>query len=115
MPPRSLQRQRRTDSKFTSRLPTCPNPAQRDGRNSKRALDSAIAANTDLQGQEQQFKEYASKPSHRGAPAQVLVDAFLHKSTSTPTPKSTPGSVLERGSGGPKDSVKPHKYSTEEM
>ena len=80
-----------------------------------RELDIAIASNPDLAGQEQQFKEYASKPSHRGAPADVLVAAFLHKSTSTPTPKSTPGSVLERGSGGPKDSVKPHKYSTEEM
>ncbi|HKQ06129.1 MAG TPA: hypothetical protein VJ464_13420 [Blastocatellia bacterium] len=77
------------------------------------SLEFAISANPDLSGKEREFKEFASKPTHRGAPVEVLVDAFLHKS-STPTSKNTPRQVLNTGTGGPKESVKPKKVSIEE-
>ncbi len=77
-------------------------------------LEFAITSNPSLQGRESQFKEYASKPSHRGAPMDVLVDAFLHKSTSQPKPKTDPKPGLETASGGPKEPAKPKKVSLEE-
>lgn len=77
-------------------------------------LEIAITSNPDLSGKERDFKEYASKPSHRGAPTDVLVDAFLHKTTSAPAPKKDPKPVLQTGTGGPKDSVKPKKVTLEE-
>jgi hypothetical protein len=77
------------------------------------SLEFAITSNPDLSGKERDFKEFASKPTHRGAPVDVLVDAFLHKS-STPTPKPTPRQVLEPGSGGPKEPVTPKKVTLEE-
>jgi hypothetical protein len=77
-------------------------------------LEFEITSNPDLSGKEREFKEYASKPTHRGAPVDVLADAFLHKATSTPPPKNTPRQVLNTGTGGPKESVKPKKVSLEE-
>lgn len=76
-------------------------------------LEIAITSNPSLQGRESEFKEYASKPSHRGAPTDVLVDAFLHRSTTQPKPKSDPKPELESGSGGPKEPAK-KKISLEE-
>lgn len=78
------------------------------------SLEFAITSNPDLSGKEREFKEFASKPTHRGAPVDVLVAAFLHRSTSTPKPKTTPRQVLEPGSGRPKDPVKPKKVTLEE-
>lgn len=87
---------------------------QEEDKKWNNTLEFAITSNPDLSGKEREFKEYASKPTHRGAPVDVLVDAFLHKATSTPTPKKNPTPVLQPGSGGPKDPVTPKKVTLEE-
>lgn len=87
---------------------------QEEDRKWNNQLEIAITSNPDLQGKELKFKEFASKPSHRGAPIDVLVDAFLHKAGSVAKPKSKPATVLQPGSGGPKESVKPKKVSIED-
>lgn len=67
-----------------------------------RTLEQAVISNPSLEGKERAFKEFASKPSHRGAPVDVLVDAFLHKNGSSETVRREPQPGLETGSGGPK-------------
>jgi hypothetical protein len=79
-------------------------------------LELHIAANPSLQGKEAAFKEYANKPTHRGAPLGVLADAFLHRSTSvTTTPKPTPQPGLEPGNGGPRGPEKAKTISPEDL
>lgn len=68
-----------------------------------RTLEQAVIANTSLEGKERAFKEFASKPSHRGAPVDVLVAAFLHTSGSSEPVRREPQPGLEIGSGGPKE------------
>jgi hypothetical protein len=78
------------------------------------SLEIAVTSNAALQGKEQQFKQYASKPQYRNVPMDVLVDAFLNKfpaAPSNPTPK--PG--LEPGSGGPRKPETPNKISAENL
>ncbi len=78
-------------------------------------LELAIAQNPSLQGKEQQFKDFANKPTHRGVATDVLVDAFLHKSGATPAPKSAPP-ALEPGNGGPRGPIQSKsKYSADEQ
>lgn len=82
----------------------------------KNDLEAAITAHPELDGKEREFKDFASQPTHKGAPMQVLVDAFLHKiGVAPPPPPLTPKPGLEKGSGGPKESEKPAVLSGEEL
>jgi hypothetical protein len=79
-------------------------------------LELAIAKEPALLGKEQGFKEFASKPTHRGAPLDVLVDAFLHKSGAVPPKTPTPSAPgLESGQGGPREPLKPKGTSAEDL
>jgi len=78
------------------------------------SLELALSSNDALQGKEQAFRQYASKPQYRNVPMDVLVDAFLGKQGSPP-PKPTPKPGLEPGSGGPRTPEKPKTLSTEEL
>lgn len=55
-----------------------------------------------LKGKEKEFKEFAKKPSHKGIDLSILANAFLYEVKSEEPPKKNSGSMLERGSGGPK-------------
>src|ERR1043165_974240 len=48
-------------------------------------LELTIAKNPSLQGKEQAFKDFAKKPTHRGAPLETLVSAFLFESSPNPS------------------------------
>jgi hypothetical protein len=80
-------------------------------------LELTIAQNPSLQGKELAFKEFAKKPTHRGAPLGTLVSAFLFESSSTPstTPAPTPAPGLLPGNGGPRGSDKPKLLSGDEL
>ena len=71
------------------------------------SIELAIASNTALQGKEQAFREYASRPQYRNTPLDVLANSFLQINGATPTPKATPKPGLETGSGGPRETPKP--------
>ena len=59
-----------------------------------------------LEGKEEDFKVFAVKPTRRGLDFPDLVSAFLYDvSKSPPTPNR--GSMLEKGSGGPNDRIRP--------
>lgn len=68
----------------------------------------------ELEGREKEFKEFAKKPTHKGVPLNVLTEAFLfqEKKEILPTKK---GSVLERGTGGPKVAPPKKGMTTEEL
>lgn len=72
-------------------------------------LELTIASKPALQGKEQAFKEFAKKPTHRGAPLETLVSAFLFESSSNPSPSPTPTPQpgLLPGNGGPRETEKP--------
>jgi hypothetical protein len=80
-------------------------------------LELTIAQKPALQGKEQAFKDFAKKPTHRGAPLDVLVSAFLHESSSRPpsTPAPTPQPGLLPGNGGPREAEKPKLLSGAEL
>jgi hypothetical protein len=80
-------------------------------------LELTIAQNPSLQGKELAFKEFAKKPTHRGAPLATLVSAFLFESSSIPsaTPAPTPQPGLEPGNGGPRVPEKPQLLSAEQL
>lgn len=80
-------------------------------------LELTIASKPALQGKEQAFKEFAKKPTHRGAPLETLVSAFLFESSSNPSPApvSTPAPGLLSGNGGPRVTEKPKLLSGEEL
>jgi hypothetical protein len=80
-----------------------------------RELEIAIASNPSLEGKERAFKEFANKPTHRGASTDVLVDAFLHRSGAVTTPRRDPTPGLEPGSGGPKEPAKPKELSAGDL
>jgi len=58
-----------------------------------------------LEGKQDDFKVFASKPSRRGVDFQTLVSAFLFDTTSNAKPANK-GKMFETGSGGPNDKVK---------
>lgn len=58
-----------------------------------------------LEGKIEEFKQYATKPTHRAIPFEVLVSAFLGDASRQIKPKNK-GSQLEQGNGGPKDKGK---------
>ena len=84
-----------------------------------------IATNPVLQDRSRDFHEFANKPSHRGAPLDVLKDAFLQRNAQTPTTPMTttpqtpapepmaPG--LESGNGGPRTPDQPKQLSADEL
>jgi hypothetical protein len=81
-------------------------------------LELAIAKNPSLLGKEQAFKDFAKKPTHRGAPLETLVSAFLFESSSLPpsTPVPTPSAPgLLPGNGGPREAEKPKLLSATQL
>jgi hypothetical protein len=80
-------------------------------------LELTIASNPSLQGKEQGFKEFAKKPTHRGAPLETLVSAFLFESSSNPSPVPPPPPQpgLLPGVGGPREAEKPKLLSGAEL
>lgn len=54
----------------------------------------------DLSGHEDEFRKYAMKESHRGAPLDVLAAAFLH---TLPPAKPNRGELFQRGGGGERE------------
>jgi hypothetical protein len=80
------------------------------------SVELVLASNTALQGKEQAFRQYASKPQYKNIPMEVLVDAFLQKSGSAPAaPVTTPKPGLETGNGGPRTPDKPKQISAPEL
>lgn len=91
-----------------------------------KTISDFIDTRPELAGKEQSFLEYCLKPSHRGAPAETLLNAFLFEESKTahteeppaPTPApAQPPRGLERGtpSGDSPSSTGPRKYSDEEL
>jgi hypothetical protein len=85
-------------------------------------LELTIAQNPSLQGKELAFKEFAKKPTRRGAPLETLVSAFLFEaskvpsSTPSPTPAPTgPTEALPSGNGGPRSPDKPKLLTATEL
>lgn len=80
-------------------------------------LELIIASKPALQGKEQAFKDFAKKPTHKGAPLETLVSAFLFESSSNPSPvpSSTPQPGLLPGNGGPREAEKPKLISATEL
>ncbi len=66
-----------------------------------------------LQGKEDAFKKYASKPQYRNVPTDVLVSAFL--GTLTPASRPTPAPALLAGNGGPRETPKPKTITADEL
>jgi hypothetical protein len=89
----------------------------RDERARNTSIQLALSSTPALQGKEQAFTEYVSRPQYKGVPMEVLVDAFLGKQGTAPEPpKPTPRPGLEPGNGGPRTPDKgPKKYTAEEM
>lgn len=84
-------------------------------------VDLFIAQNPSLQGKERDFRDFANKPSHRGAPLDVLKDAFAQRTATPTTPMnpnpqpqpSAPG--LEPGNGGPREIEKPKQLDADQL
>lgn len=79
------------------------------------SIELAITSNTALQGKEQAFRAYASRPQYRNVPMDVLTNSFLQTQGSAPAPRVTPKPGLETGNGGPKDAPKPKGLSSAEL
>jgi len=79
------------------------------------SIELVTASNTALQGKEQAFREYASRPQYRGVPMDVLVNSFLNISGSAPAPKTTPKPGLETGQGGPRTVSKPTGLTMDQL
>ena len=64
------------------------------------------------------FKEYASKPSHRGASIDVLIDAFKGRNATPsplPYPEPAASSGLEQPNGGPRVPEQPKQFDSEQL
>jgi len=68
-----------------------------------------------LQGREQEFRQFASKPQYRNVPMDVLIAAFLQKNGTPQPPRTTPRPGLETGTGGPKTPDKPKTLDADEL
>jgi hypothetical protein len=80
------------------------------------SIELVLASNTALQGKEQAFRQYASKPQYKGVPMEVLVDAFLQKNGSAPAPTPKPSApTLLTGNGGPRTPEKPQHISATDL
>ena len=58
-----------------------------------------------LDGKQEEFRTFATKPSRRGVSFEDLIPAFLYKAEEE-APKKQKGSMFEQGSGGPAEKVK---------
>lgn len=69
----------------------------------------------ELEGKEKDFREFSKKPAYKDVSLDILASAFLfRKKEEMTTPKKS--SVLERGSGGPKEiAPRTKKISPEEL
>ncbi len=94
--------------------------AEREAEKAERSwqndLEIAVAAHPELGEKSREFKDYASKPSHRGAPIEVLISAFKNDNNTmtTPTP-ATPTPGLEPGNGGPREPEKPATLTADQL
>ncbi len=79
------------------------------------SIELVVTSNPALQGKEQAFRSYASRPQYRGVPMDVLVNSFLQTQGSAPAPKVTPRPGLETGQGGPRTTEKPKGLSMDEL
>jgi len=64
-----------------------------------------LADNPELDGREDEFKTFATKPSRRGVDFEDLVPAFLFSIEKSAKPKNK-GAMFETGTGGPNDKSK---------
>jgi type IV secretory pathway VirB10-like protein len=74
-----------------------------------------LTDNSDLEGREEEFRLFATKPTRRNVDFEDLVKAFLYD-IELKKPKSHKGKMFETGSGGPNEPSKPKsdKISVEE-
>jgi hypothetical protein len=79
------------------------------------SIELVLASNNALQGKEQAFRQYASRPQYRNVPMDVLVNSFLQTQGTAPEPKVTPKPGLEPGSGGPRTTPKPAGLTMEQL
>lgn len=61
-----------------------------------------LIANPDLEGKQEEFKEYANRESNNSVPFNVLVPAFLFEQEKGKPPVKK-GQMFEKGNGGQKD------------
>jgi len=66
----------------------------------------SLTDNPDLEGREDEFKLFATKPTRRGVDFSDLVSAFLYEADKD-KPKMRKGSMFETGTGGPAEKAKP--------
>jgi hypothetical protein len=79
-------------------------------------IELAVSSDPALQGKEQAFRQFASKPQYKGVSMDVLIPAFLHKNGGAPAaPAPTPKSGLETGNGGPRAPEKPKTLSIDDL
>jgi hypothetical protein len=88
---------------------------QKQERSWNTSIELAASSNPALQGKEQAFSQFASKPQYRGVSMDILVDAFLQRSAPAPAPATTPRPGLEPGNGGPRTPEKPQTLSAEQL
>jgi hypothetical protein len=80
------------------------------------SIDLVLASNTALQGKEQAFRQYATRPQYKGIPMEVLVGAFLQsQGSAAPAPAPTPKPGLEPGNSGPRTPEKPKTLTAAEL
>jgi hypothetical protein len=80
------------------------------------SIELALSSDQALQGKEQEFRQFASKPQYRNVPMDVLTAAFLQKAGAAPQPPApTPRPGLETGTGGPKTPDRPKLLSADEL
>jgi hypothetical protein len=79
------------------------------------SLELAIASTPALQGKEDAFKKFASKPQYRNVPTELLVSSFLGNTAPADAPTSTPRPALLTGNGGPRTSEKPQHISAADL
>ncbi|HEY1757951.1 MAG TPA: hypothetical protein VGG72_21455 [Bryobacteraceae bacterium] len=79
------------------------------------SIELVLTSNNALQGKEQAFRQYASRPQYRGVPMDVLVNSFLQTQGTAPAPTVTPKPGLESGNGGPRTPEKPKNLSGDEL
>lgn len=91
-----------------------------------KTISEFIDTRSELEGKEQEFLRFCLMPSHKGAPAETLLSAFLFDSgkTSAPVEPAAPAPVtppatrgLERGTpgGDATPSIGPRKHTDEEL
>jgi hypothetical protein len=86
----------------------------KDERAWNTSIELAVSSDPALQGKEQAFRLFANQTKYKGAPMELLVSAFLQKSPAE-SPRPTPKTGLETGSGGPRNEPKPKGLSSEEL